>query len=264
MTNPVALRAPNQDIAKDLNGLLVQSKESFEQLKQKFQVLSPEKSLKTEKSWNIAYVAGALVLAALAAFAYTQSRSAVAIGLGVVVALPLYHSRVQVTVPTDDEKQLRERIKTTFSPIKSELRTAWEVASNLIAGVNNTTYQSVEEANANTPKICHTYLRETWFSAEDPFSKATEEEKPWRNSFKELLPIAEQFIGVNVDELAKDQTLHTEVYNQLLQLHEECARLVCGTAPRDHNIPYVENKMVGEGTEAKLVSQPWPAPPLKV
>ena len=197
-----------------------------------------------------------MVLAALSFAAYKKVSVYAAAGLGVgALAIIGLKGRVNVEVPTQAYTQQCEEINDLFLGVAHELRVTWNVAANLIAGViNNENHPSVEIANNWATTHKETYLKGTWFTKNDPFTKATEDEKPWRESFQRLHPLAVQLAAIKLEE---HKDLHPEVTKQLGRVQVEATRLVNGHYPVVPNTAYVENKFVGKDAEAKLVSQPW-------
>ncbi len=238
-------------ITTQLNEIL-----NLKPLKQRFQILPKDQSHKTEKQFSTTYVAASVVLAALSFAAYKKVSVYAAAGLGVVaLAVIGLKGRVNVDVPTQAYTQQCDDINALFLGVADEFRVTWNVAANLIAGVvNSENHISVENANEATKIHTTTYLNGTWRATNDPFIKATEDEKPWRKSFQALHPLAQQLINIKLEE---HKDLHPVVAKQLARVQVEATRLVNGHYPVVPNTAYVENKFVGKEAEAKLVSQPW-------
>ena len=230
---------------------------NLDALKKRFVILPKDKTHTPGKQWNITYVAASVVLAALSFAAYKKVSVYAAAGLGVVaLAVIGLKGRVNVDVPTQAYTQQCDEINALFVGVADEFRVTWNVAANLIADVvNSEDHKAVETANTSTNVHASTYLKGAYFTSNDPFSKATDEEKPWRKSFQALHPLAQQLIAIKLEE-HKD-TLHPEVAKQLARVQVEATRLVNGHYPVVPNTAYVENKFVGKEADAKLVSQPW-------
>jgi hypothetical protein len=235
----------------------------FDELKQLFKPLDKTHDQKTE--WSKAFGAGTLALGILSALAFKQAYKYAAAGLAVAAVAAVTQIRKTVNVPTKEYTAKCQAINDLFKDVAAELRMTWQVASNLIAGAvtaNAAAYRNAEAANADTARFVDAFLNaESWWIGTDPFRAATEEQRPWRNVFKDLLPKAQQLAGV---ELAKVEGLHPVVAKGLTEVQAESVRLVRGNFPAAPGMAYVENKVAGEGSDAKLVSQPWQAPTLKV
>jgi len=232
-------------------------------LKQRFEVLPKEQTHTKEKQWHKAYVAGAVALALLGALAYRQFRNIYATA-GLVASaavLTYFKSRVTVDVATPAYREQCDNIRDLFIGVANEFRVTWHVASNLIAGVVNAEkHKTIEDANAATAIHVKTFLKGTWLTSNDPFTKATEDEKPWRESFQKLHSFAKQLVAIKIEE---DKDLHPEVRNELFKVQAEATRLLTGQHPAVPNSTYVEVKFVGKDADAKLIAQPWSAPALK-
>lgn len=245
---------PNRAIPGQLEQIL-----NVDSLIQRFQRLDVTHTKETQ--WSKAFGTGALVLGILAGVAYNQAYKYAAATAAVGALYALTQLRKTVSVPTPDYKRQCDEIHALFKGVAQELRTTWQVASNLIAGVNNErSYRSVDEADRETGALVNTYLRGTWLTSNDPFGKAQLQEKPWRDQFKTLYPLADRLSRLVLGQV---QGLHPVVREELAKVHAESVRLVFGTSPAVPNTPYVENKSVGKDADAKIVSQPWPAPALK-
>ncbi len=214
------------------------------ELKTRFQVLDKTH----EEQWSKAWILGSIALAGLAVFAYTQARPYIAATLGILALGSALKTRVVVEIPAYTKQ--REEINKFFEGVASELRTAWNAASTSIAAViNNKPYTSVETADTETPTLLEAYIRVG--EKDDFFIPAV-----WRASFRELYPIAEEFLKQKKC-LETGTDLHPLVQQELWTIFFESARLVRGSSSENPNQAYVKNTIVGKKSEAKVISRPW-------
>ncbi len=241
--------APNAEVPKQVKKILKGDWAHFAPLPANEQY---KVETKTSRTW--ALVATGFAASTVAAF--LKINKYVALGLAAATVFSALQVRQVKHIPTEAYTRQCDEIKAIFKGVAQELRTSWEVASGLIAGVVTTKeYKTVDEANNATPELVQTYLKGTWFTANDPFSKVEDVQKPWRAAFQVLHPNAVALSQLKLGDLSKD--MHPVLLSELTAVCTEATRVVNGKAPAGEKPVYVENKLVGKDAEAKVVSTAW-------
>jgi hypothetical protein len=238
-------------------------------LKTLFQVLPKEQSHKNEVQWHKAYVGGAFAIALLSGLAYKQFRNIYATTglLTAAAVLAYFKSRVSVEVPTQEYSEQCDKIKEVFEGVAEALRQTWQITSDVFARKVNDEIgkgeQDVEKLIALNKKLYETYFyKPATVSLYSDKGKdlVTDEEKPWREVFQRLHPLAKNLSEVELEKIKEG--LHPVVLKQLENLKNEATRMVNGNLPIPNN--YVDIKGIGDEKNGKLIAQAWPAPALKV
>lgn len=254
MSTQTVLRAPNPDVIGKLTAI------NDDSLFGKYQPLRVTHT--AGHAWNRAMVVGAFVLEALALFAYRNTHkyaTVAAATLGFAGVFTLYKSRVAAQIETPEYAAQKAAIKQEFDGVGPELRTAWEVASKLIAMAVLATkrMKTVDAAIPRVAEMLDAYLTaDSWRVSSDPIVATHDSQKPWREVYKALSPEVKKLAQLNLDDYT-DARYNPLIIDELKALQPEAIRFVAGKAPSDGRHPFVECTMEGKDADAKLVVRPW-------